>query len=81
MLRPSEYIARNVRVTPYHFESVDSYIERYPYLADVYCYSSDYPHREGGRESKQVFYEKLAPLGEDVVEKFFFTNGELLLPA
>lgn len=42
---------------------------------------TDYPHVEGGKESKRKLYEQLTPLGDDVVGKFFVTNGELLLPA
>jgi predicted TIM-barrel fold metal-dependent hydrolase len=80
-MKPSAYIARHVRVTPYVFEPVDQYIRRYPHLADVYCFSSDYPHREGGREAKQRFYERIGPLGSEIAEKFFVTNAELILPA
>jgi predicted TIM-barrel fold metal-dependent hydrolase len=79
-MRPSVYIARNVRVTPFHFEPVDEYIERYPAMADVYAYSSDFPHAEGGKYSAHVFHEKLQRLGPDVEEKFFVSNGSWLLP-
>lgn len=80
-MRPSDYIARNVRVTPFHFEPVDEYIEKYPKMESVYCYSSDYPHIEGGRESVRTFYNKLRRLGDEVAQRFFVDNGELLLPA
>lgn len=33
-MRPSAYLARNVRVTPFHFEPVSHYLERYPHLAN-----------------------------------------------
>jgi predicted TIM-barrel fold metal-dependent hydrolase len=79
-MKPSAYLARNVRATPYVFEPVDKYIERYPELVDCYCFSSDYPHREGGREAKQRFYEKVSRLGDEVVEKFFVKNAEWILP-
>jgi len=46
----------------------------------VYCYSSDYPHSEGKPWSLQNFYKRLAPLGDSVVEKFFVTNSQLVLP-
>jgi hypothetical protein len=78
---PSEYINRNVRVTPFNFEPVDRYFDRYPNLSDVYCYSSDCPHREGGKESHMKFDPTLAKLDETVKDKFFRTNGEWLLPA
>jgi predicted TIM-barrel fold metal-dependent hydrolase len=79
-LRPSEYIARNVRVTPFYFEPVDRYLERYPQLSDVYCYSTDYPHFEGGEDSKRVFAETLKGVSADLRDKFFYRNGSLLLP-
>ena len=81
-LRPSEYLARNLRVTPFHFEPIAEIIERFPALADVYVYASDYPHVEGGKESHRTLYDKLAPLGDDtLIENFFVRNAELLLPA
>jgi predicted TIM-barrel fold metal-dependent hydrolase len=76
---PSGYVARNVRATPFIFEPVDRYIERYGF-EDVYCYGSDYPHYEGGTNQMQTFAGKLARLGDDVMEKFFVTNGEMIIP-
>jgi predicted TIM-barrel fold metal-dependent hydrolase len=78
--RPSEYIARNVRVCPFHFEPVDEYIDRYG-LEDVYCYASDYPHIEGGRDPMVRFSNRLERFGPDVMEKFFVANGQFLVPA
>ena len=46
---PSEYIRRNVRVSPFDFEPVGEYIEKFG-LAEVYCFASDYPHVEGGKD-------------------------------
>jgi predicted TIM-barrel fold metal-dependent hydrolase len=80
-MRPSEYLRRNVRVSPFHFEPVDRYINRNPELADVLCYGSDYPHIEGGRDSKRILFDRIAPLGPSVVKRYFVTNGEALLPA
>lgn len=78
---PSEYINRQVRVTPFNdFEPVARDFERYPNIADSYCYATDYPHVEGGKESKLKMYDQIAPLGTEVVEKFFVRNAELLLP-
>ncbi|MBN9112444.1 MAG: amidohydrolase family protein [Pseudonocardia sp.] len=79
-MTPSEYLARNVRVTPFHFEPVDVYLERYPELVSCYSYSSDYPHVEGGTDTMRKLYSKVAPLGDDVVEKFFVENGAWLTP-
>lgn len=80
-MRPSEYLARNVRVTPFFFEPTERYIERNPELLNVFCYSTDYPHREGGKYSKDLYLKRLAGFGDDVLEKFFVKNGEHLLPA
>jgi predicted TIM-barrel fold metal-dependent hydrolase len=79
---PSEYIASNVRVTPFNnIEPIERYFERYPNLATSYCFSTDYPHIEGGADIKRKFVKRLAPLGEDIMHKFFHTNSELLLPS
>jgi predicted TIM-barrel fold metal-dependent hydrolase len=79
--KPSEYLARNVRVTPHNVvEPVDQFFTRYPHLASCYCYSTDYPHIEGGTDIKAKVYRMLQPLGDPVLEKYFATNGEWLLP-
>jgi predicted TIM-barrel fold metal-dependent hydrolase len=78
---PSDYINRNVRVTPFNdFEPIARDFERYQNISDSYCYSTDYPHMEGGQASKQTQYDRLKPLGQTVVEKFFLTNAKLLMP-
>jgi predicted TIM-barrel fold metal-dependent hydrolase len=79
-MKPSAYLERNVRVTPYFFEPVSLYFERYPQVASTYCFSTDFPHVEGGKHSKHTFYDDLAGLGDDVLRKFFVSNGELLIP-
>ncbi|MGD9995663.1 MAG: amidohydrolase family protein [Ilumatobacteraceae bacterium] len=79
--RPSEYLARNLRVTPFHFEPIDTYFERFPTVADCFCFSTDYPHVEGGIDTKARQAAALSRLGPDVVEGFFATNGEWLVPA
>jgi predicted TIM-barrel fold metal-dependent hydrolase len=79
-MKPSEYIARNVRVSPFNFEPIDRYFQEEPGLADVFSFSSDYPHVEGTKDAMQNMRAKLDPLGEDVVTKFFRTNAELLVP-
>jgi predicted TIM-barrel fold metal-dependent hydrolase len=79
-MRPSEYLARNVRVTPFSFEDIAMYFQRFPSLATCFAYASDYPHVEGGINQKQVCLDKIAPLGSDIVGKFFVENGSLLLP-
>lgn len=79
-MRPSEYICRNIRISPFDFEPVDQYIDHYG-LADVYCFASDYPHVEGGREPMRKLSDSIGRHGPGAIEKFFVTNGEWLLPA
>ena len=80
-LAPSEYLARNVRVTPTNIvEPVELFFRRYPRLADCFCYSTDYPHLEGGSHVNRRVAECLAPLGEGIAEAYFWRNGTLLLP-
>ena len=78
--KPSFYLNRNVRVAPFTFEDVALYFERYPHVADCFTYFSDYPHREGGKASKEILLQKLANSGEAVIRKFFIENGRWVLP-
>ncbi|MBC3193757.1 amidohydrolase family protein [Pseudonocardia sp. C8] len=79
-LKPSEYIARNVRVSPFNFEPIDRYFKDDPDLADVFCFSSDYPHVEGTKDALDNMAAKVEPLGEELATKFFTKNAEWLLP-
>lgn len=79
-MKPSEYLARNVRMTPYYFEDIAYYIERYPKMTSCFAYGSDYPHPEGGHYSMKLFQDNLGRLGTDVVDAFFRENGKLILP-
>jgi hypothetical protein len=80
-LKPSAYIARNVRVTPHSLvEPVAGFFASYPHLSDCYCYSTDYLHLEGGTHVNRRMHDQLAPLGEAVLEKYFSANGAWLLP-
>lgn len=77
--KPSEYMASQIRASVLLEEPVELWLERYPMIQDCYCYSSDFPHTEGGEWSLKEFYRRVAPLGDDVVEKFFVSNPRLLL--
>lgn len=79
-LRPSEYVRRQVRVAPFPFEPVGTWIAQTGF-AEVYGFSTDYPHEEGGVAPVSTFLASLEPLGLDVAERFFVTNGADLLPA
>jgi predicted TIM-barrel fold metal-dependent hydrolase len=78
-LKPSEYINRQVRLTPFFWEPLDRYIERYG-MADVYVFSSDFPHSEGGTDPVGVMHECISRVGGSAIEKLFVGNGLLLCP-
>jgi len=77
--KPSYYVKRNVRVSGFDFEPFAKYVTQYG-LEDVLSFATDYPHVEGGQNPIGRTYENLKPLGPEVVEKFFVTNGRWLLP-
>jgi predicted TIM-barrel fold metal-dependent hydrolase len=80
-MRPSERLAANLRVAPFPFEPIDRYIEDHPWVSDVLCFGSDFPHVEGGKDAKKIYGDRIRGLGDDIVAKFFAGNAELLLPA
>jgi len=71
-LRPSEYVRRQVRVTPYPHEPVGWIIEQTG--EEVCLFSSDYPHVEGGRNPLRRFEQSIAGLGERAKERFYCDN-------
>jgi uncharacterized protein len=62
-LRPSEYVRRQVRFTPYPTEDVGWIIEQSG--PEVCLFSSDYPHVEGGRRPIERFEASLDAGGVD----------------
>jgi predicted TIM-barrel fold metal-dependent hydrolase len=76
---PSEFVRRNVRVTPFWHEDVNLMVERHG-LKEVYCFSTDYPHVEGSRDPIGRFRKTIDRLGPDYEEAFFCENGSLLFP-
>lgn len=79
-LTPQEYMERNVRVSGFFWEPMGEYVDRHPWLENVLIYGSDYTHYEGGKDPLGQFASKFEHLGPDVLEKFFVTNAQLLMP-
>lgn len=71
-LRPSEYVRRQVRATPYPTEDVGWIIEQSG--PEVCLFSSDYPHVEGGRCPVERFETSLGDASEDVRRRFYCDN-------
>src|SRR5213080_357760 len=71
-LRPSEYVRRQIRVTPYAHEPVGWIIEQAG--EEVCLFSSDWPHVEGGRNPLRRFEESTKGLGERATQRFYCDN-------
>lgn len=71
-LRPTEYARRQIRVTPYPTENVGRLIESAG--PEMFLFSSDFPHVEGGRNPLKRFEESLASRSEPEKEAFYARN-------
>lgn len=75
---PSEQIAQQLRFTPYPFEDVAQLVAESN--ADLYMFSSDYPHAEGGRDPIGRFARATHTLTPGDQAKFFAENFKTLYP-
>ena len=71
-LRPTEYVRRQVRATPYPTEDVGWIIAQSG--PEICMFSSDYPHVEGGRRPIERFEASLGDAGDDVRRRFYSDN-------
>jgi len=71
-LRPTEYVRRQVRVTPYPTEDVGWIIENS--APEICMFSSDYPHVEGGRRPRERFEASLGDADEPIRRRFYCDN-------
>ena len=71
-LRPTEFVQRQLRATPYPTEDVGWIISQG--CEDVVLFSSDYPHVEGGRRPIERFERSLGDASETVRSKFYADN-------
>jgi len=78
-LKPSEFLKRNVRVTPFWHENLPRIIDRYG-LEDVWVFSTDFPHLEGSRDPIGKFAKHLDKLPAGYDQRFFIDNNRLLFP-
>lgn len=76
---PSDYMRQNLRVMSFEFEPVGQYIDHFG-LEEVYCYASDFPHHEGGKDPMNNFLKSLSGKSPETIRKFFVENGTALLP-
>jgi uncharacterized protein len=78
-LKPSEQITQQLAFTPFVFEEVESFIEASN--DELYLFSSDYPHIEGGRDPIGRFEKALASHTDATKDRFYSGNFTRLFPA
>ena len=74
---PSEYLRRQVRFTPFSFEDTAWLIEQCG--PELFMFSTDYPHPEGGRRPFERFADQLEAFDDETKERFFWRNGAELV--
>ncbi|MCH9675565.1 MAG: amidohydrolase [Gammaproteobacteria bacterium] len=78
-IKPSDYVRRQVRVTPYPTEPTGWIIEQ---AGPQMCmFSSDFPHVEGGRNPMRRFQNATDGLPQDTLDNFYRRNFESLMGA
>lgn len=76
-LRPTEYVRRQIRFTPYPTENVGRLIEQAG--SELFMFSSDYPHVEGGRNPIKRFEGSLEKRSDGEKHAFYASNFEYLV--
>lgn len=78
-MAPSEYVRRQVRFNPWHFEDVGRLIDTCG--PDLFMFASDWPHPEGGRNPLGEFEASMqhAGIGAEGRRKFYHDNLAWLL--
>ena len=71
-MRPSDYVRRQIRFTPYPTEDVGWIIDQAG--PQVCLFSSDYPHVEGGRRPIERFEASLANTSAEARQAFYHDN-------
>jgi uncharacterized protein len=76
--RPSEQLTEQLAFTPFVFEEVGALIDQSS--PDLYLFSTDYPHVEGGRNPLGRFEASLGERSESVRDKFYAENFLRIFP-
>jgi predicted TIM-barrel fold metal-dependent hydrolase len=71
-MRPSEFVKRQIRVTPYPSEDLGWIIEQAG--EEICLFSTDYPHVEGGRNPIRRFESTTEKLPESALQRFYWDN-------
>ena len=72
LITPREYVARQIRVTPYPIEDVGRVTEQVG--PDILLFNIGHPHVEGGRRPYERFEASLDDATDEVRERFYADN-------
>lgn len=79
-MKPSDYVRKHLKFTPFPGEPVGWMIEQAG--AELFMFSTDYPHPEGGRDPLAKFEEAMPGVSYEDKHRFYYENmAELLGPA
>jgi uncharacterized protein len=76
-MKPSEYVRRAVKFTPFPGEDVGRMIRDGG--ADLFMFSSDYPHPEGTNDPKGRFERTMEGVEDDAWDRFYRRNFEEMM--
>jgi uncharacterized protein len=74
---PSDYVRSHLKFTPFPGEPVGWMMEQAG--PELFMFSTDYPHPEGGKDPLAKFEETLTDAGESELSKFYWENMATLL--
>jgi len=75
--KPSDYVRKHLKFTPFPGEDVGWMINAAG--EELFMFSTDYPHPEGGKDPLAKFEETLTDVGEDAKDRFYYSNMAELL--
>ncbi|MGB0261177.1 MAG: amidohydrolase family protein [Henriciella sp.] len=78
-LKPSEYVQRQVRVAPLHFENTGWVMRNVG--KDILMFNTDYPHPEGGKDPFGAYERSLDAVNptDEELDHFYRYNFEFLM--
>ena len=74
---PTEQLTQQMAFTPFVFEEVGAFIDQSN--ADLYLFSSDYPHIEGGRDPIKKFDDTMEGISAAAQDRFYRRNFETMM--
>ncbi len=80
-LRPSDYVRRQVKATPFHMEDTGWILRHGNVGAEMLMFNTDYPHMEGGTDPFGDFESSLNSVNATQIEldNFYSKNFESLM--